>query len=249
MAGFRFPNLGKALGLEVSPSPQRKTQQAALTSMQARQPAYKTIQQRGTGVVNQFLPQQVQTGQDLLSYFKAGPDQAGMNAEDATALRTVDNGYAAAGARLKALGARTGADTSGAVATLEGNRAATAAPIKMNLAARRRGETERFKRGAVTTAGQLTGMGSGMEMQGLQGGQGLDNQIFSTAGNLAAAEEARKAATQQRLMGFIQQGAQVAGGAYGGGRAAPAPQTPAYYDPYGQMGGDGYNYSFYPEGY
>lgn len=246
MAGFR---LGKALGLEVSASPQRKTQEAALTSMQTRQPMYRTIQQRGTGVVNQFLPQQVQAGQELTDYYKAGPDEAGMNATNATGLRTVDNGYAAAGARLKALGARTGADTTGAVATLEGNRAASAMPIQQSIAARRQAEIERFKRGAVTTTGQLTGMGSGMEMQGLQGGQGLDNQIFSTAGNLAAAEEARKAATQQRLMGFIQQGAQVAGGAYGGGQAAPAPQTPAYYDPYGQPGGDGYNYSFYPEGY
>lgn len=240
----------KMLGLEVSASPLRKNQAAALTSMEARRPQFRTIQQRGTGVVNQFLPQQVQTGQELLNYYKGGPDEAGMNADNATALRTLDNGYAAAGARLRAMGARTGADTTGAATTLETNRVAAAFPIQQSIATRRAAEKERFKRGAVTTAGQISDVGRSIEMQGLQGGQSLDGQIMGAAGSLAQADEARRQATLQRIVNFAQQAGQIAGGAPsgGGGRAVAAPQ-PAYFDPYGQPGGDGYNYSYYPGGW
>jgi hypothetical protein len=251
---MKLPNFKRMLGLEAPSSPYRKDQASALTSMQSRQPAYKAVQQRGTAMVGQFQPQLVSTGQDLLDYYKAGPDEGGMNAEDATALRTQDTGYAQAGARLKALGARTGADTGGALAALESGRVASAFPIQQALATKRRAERERFRRGAVTTSGQLAGQGAGIEAQGLQGGQALDSSIFGTAGNLAAADEAQKAATFNRIMSFVQMAGQAAGGASGsGGRSAQAPtggfldpSQEGYFDPYGQPGGDGYNYSFKP---
>ena len=197
-----------------------------------------------------------------------------MNAANASALRTQDNGYAAAGARLRALGARTGADTSGAVATLEGNHVASAFPIQQSMAARRQAEIERFKRGALTTAGHLAGQGAGIEAQGLQGGQAMDAHLFNTAGQLASADEARKQATYQRIMAFAQQAGQIAGGASGGGgRSAPQEPTstgdfaasgqaqnaqnlqrlrspmgdPEYFDPNGQS--DGYDYTYYPGRY
>jgi hypothetical protein len=222
------------LGLEAPQSPFRNNQSAALKSMEARKPLYSNIQKRGTGVVNQFLPQQVQTGQELADYYKAGPDDAGLNASNASALRTLDSGYAAGSARLKALGKRTGADTTGAMANLEAGRVAASFPIQQGIATRRQAETERFKRGAMITTGQMAGQGMGMELQGLQGGQALDGQVFGTAGSLATADEARKQATYQRLMAFAQQAGQMAGGAFGGG---------------GRPGGDGYDYSYYPGGF
>lgn len=244
MAGFR---LTKMLGLEAPRSAHRQTQATALKSMEARKPSYATIQSRGSGIVGKFLPQQVQTTQNLADYYKAGPDMAGINASNATALRTMDNGFAAGAARLKALGARTGADTTGAMANLETSRVAAAFPVQQQMDARRMAEIERFKRGAAMTTGQMAGQGMGMEMQGLQGGQSLDNQIYGTAGNLAAADEAQKAATFQRIMSFVQQAGQMAGGASGGrSKTAPAPSRNDYFDPYGQPGGDGYNYSYYP---
>jgi hypothetical protein len=252
MPGFR---LSKALGLEAPKSKFRDTQAAVLPRMQARQPLYRGIQQRGTAQVGQFHPQQVQTGQQLVDYYKAGPDAAGLNASNATALRTQDNGYLQAGARLRALGARTGADTSGAQATLESSRVAGAFPIQQSMTARRLGEIERFKRGAMLTTGQLAGQGAATEAQGLQGGQALDGQIFGTAGQLAQIEEARRQATLQRILAFAQQAGQLAGGAYGGGgggRGVAQPQGMAqtdYYDPGNGMLGDGYDYSYYPGRY
>ena len=262
MAGFR---LTKMLGLEAPRSSFRNNQSAALKSMEARQPAYSTIQNRGSGIVGRFLPQQIDATQSLADYYKAGPDDAGLNASNASALRTMDSGYAAGAARLKALGARTGADTSGAMANLEAGRVAASFPIQQSIAARRQAEVERFKRGSATTTGQMAGQGMGMELQGLQGGQGLDSQIYGAAGNLAAAEEAQKQATFQRIMSFVQQAGQMAGGAYGGrGAKASSPQAPGqspvnlgysenavqgpdgfYFDP----SGDGYDYSYYPGGF
>lgn len=232
-------NLAGFFGLNAPKSQYRQNQAGALTNLEATRPAYQAIRNRGTGMVNQFAPQQTQAAQELVNYYKAGPDAAGLNASNALALRGASNGYAAAQARLKALGARTGADTTGATIALQSKQAASAFPMLEQIAARKQAETERFKRGYLGVTGQLTGEGANTERYGLQGGQALEGQIYGQAGNLAAADEAQKAATFNRIMSFVQGAGQIAGGAGGGGAAAASRAVP-------QAGGGG---AIYPEGY
>lgn len=64
---------------------------------------------------------------------------------------------------------------------------------------------------AVQLAGGARGMYSGEEMGNLAGLQGLYGQGFEMYGGMAGAEEAARAAHQQRILGMIQQAATMAG--------------------------------------
>lgn len=215
MAWNFLRNPARTLGLSAARSPYRDDQAAATKDMAALRPAFQNIQNRGTGIVNTFLPQQVGAGQNLLDYYRGGPDEAGMNASNATSLQGMDNGYRAAGARIKSLGARSGADVTGAQVNLESGNIANNFRAQQMIAQRKAAEVERFKRGALTTAGQMTGQGAGFESAGLRGHEALDGHLFASYGNLAAQDEAQKAATFNRIMQFVQTGGQVAAAASG----------------------------------
>jgi hypothetical protein len=245
-------NLGKMLGLATPTSKYRTDQAKSLTNIQGLRPAVSNIRQRGTDMVGKFLPQQLRSGQDLLDYYRRGPDAAGMSATNTQAVQGLDKGFASGLARLKTLGARSGADTTGAAANLMQNRAVAGINAQQQLAARRASEEERFRRGALATSGQLAGQGMGIEGQGIGQELGLENQIYGMSGNLAQAEEVNRAATMQRIMQFAQMAGQAAGGmppsgGGGGGRATQAPaQDPysfGYYDdPYGTSDQEGNYY-------
>jgi hypothetical protein len=114
-------------------------------------------------------------------------------------------------ARMLAQRGLGGGLEAGTLANLEGARMGQRAAAQYNTALARIAARNAAQQEAVQLAGGARGMYSGEEMGNLAGLQGLYGQGFEMYGGMAGAEEAARAAHQQRILGMIQQAATMAG--------------------------------------
>lgn len=115
-------------------------------------------------------------------------------------------------ARMLAQRGLGGGLEAGTLANLEGARMGQRAAAQYNTALARIAARNAAQQEAVQLVGGARGMYSGEEMGNLAGLQGLYGQGFEMYGGMAGAEEAARAAHQQRILGMIQQAATMAAG-------------------------------------
>ena len=232
-------NLGKMLGLSgTSASGYRNNQSQAVQGLAGYLPQYQKLAQQGSSQFNLYQPQQTAAAQQYANYLQTDPYAGGRNSamyKQATA--GVDDNYARQQAALLRRSAQTGIPVDGAMNDLAIKRQGLLNQVNTQLAAQRDAATEgRMNRLFGVTSG-LAQQGQQNWLQGLAGGQGVLGNQYSLYGDMANAEEQRKAQNRAGLLGSIGQLAGMYGNlSTGGGLGAfnlfnrkKQPQ----YDPYG----------------
>ena len=206
-------NLGKMLGLSgPSPSGYRKNQGAAAQGLAGYLPEYQKLAQQGAGQFNLYRPRQDAAAQQYMNYLQTDPYAGGRNsAMYRAATQGIDDTFARQQAALTRRSARTGIPVGSAAQNLALKRQAMLNQINTQLAMQRDAAMEgRYNRLFGVTSG-LAQQGQQNWLQGLAGGQGLQSNLYGMYGDIANAEESRKAQGNALLMNSIGQ----LGGLYG----------------------------------
>lgn len=206
-------NIPKILGLQAPRSSFRNNQQTALTNLQGMRQGYGTMTGSAQSGYSQFSPQARQTTQNVLDYYNAGPDPNA--ALKKAMLGGIETGFNRAGAIARTAATRTGSDPAAAQASLAAKRAMAISSALTGYNQQQRGERERFLNAAQGVAGGAERQYLGDTYRGMGAQQGLEGDIYSRAGDLAQADEARANQTRQNVMGAIQMAASLAGGGIG----------------------------------
>jgi hypothetical protein len=206
-------NILKTFGLSASRSGFRDNQEEATKNLAGLRPQFKTMQARGTGLVNEFQPQQRAAGQSLINFYNQGPQSlAAMRKRALTGTEDRFNNLAAQTANRSAL---TGSDPTATLALLGAKKVQAQLGAGTDFDLQSQGLLERYKQGAMSTAGSLASQGLQQEGAGLSGGMNLENDLYGRYGDMAGADEARQNSGRQMVAGLIGTAAQL----YGGGRA------------------------------
>jgi hypothetical protein len=213
-------NILKTLGLSASRSGFRDNQEEATKNLAGLRPQFKTMQARGTGLVNEFQPQQRAAGQSLINFYNQGPQSlAAMRKRALTGTEDRFNNLAAQTTNRSAL---TGSDPTATLALLGAKKVQAQLGAGTDFDLQSQGLLERYKQGAMSAAGSLASQGLQQEGAGLSGGMNLENDLYGRYGDMAGADEARQNSGRQMVAGLIGTAAQLYGGgagAVGAGRA------------------------------
>ncbi len=212
-------NPGRAI-FGSAPRSQYRTQQADATkSIATLRPSYQALSQRGQAGQATTAPLRSAAFGSAMNYLQSPAHE---NQHDALTLgrnqSRIQQGNQAGQARLVSNLRRAGLSggaAAGAMGNLEGAQLQQEGAMNTNLAMDRMNRDRSNTMGAYQLARGEDEAYQGMDMRGLSGQAGLLNQEFNQYGNMAAQEEAAKAAHQQRTMGLISGLA----GFYGGSQA------------------------------